>query len=252
MEKQTAMLRSWIQQMNQETGAEEMWLSQIFQRALDQVPGGPDVDVPAALQQLASRGEVEILETAKRPFRTWWGETFQEDIRFKVNKPPSGIGSGGVTITQSTTGANSPIINSPITVGVVPRRMSAQDIIAITRFLSEARVKARIRITADQNSNLVGLADDFYKVFKDAGWQMADAGVDQFIGLGPPGKRFAGVIVTWKGAPVGPGETVFVTSDDPVFYLAQIVDAFKLPHILKRVPNEQDNVITIQFEGTLE
>jgi hypothetical protein len=84
MDAQTKMLRSWIRQTMDRTGAREMWLSQIFQSVLDGTPGGPDIDVPQALRHLASEGEVEILETTVRTYRTWWGELFNEDIRFRV------------------------------------------------------------------------------------------------------------------------------------------------------------------------
>jgi hypothetical protein len=84
IEVQADMLRNWIGQTVAQMKVHEMWLSQIFQRILDNRPDGPDVDVPAALRYLNSKGEVEILETSHRPYRTWWGEVFQEDIRFKV------------------------------------------------------------------------------------------------------------------------------------------------------------------------
>lgn len=84
MDAQTKMLRSWIRQTMDRTSAREMWLSQIFQSLLDGIPGGPDIDVPQALRHLASEGEVEILETTARTYRTWWGELFNEDIRFRV------------------------------------------------------------------------------------------------------------------------------------------------------------------------
>jgi hypothetical protein len=67
------------------TNVNEMWLSQIFQSMLDGIPSGPDVDVPAALKYLANNDEVEILETAPRPYRAIY-ELFQEDIRFRVRK----------------------------------------------------------------------------------------------------------------------------------------------------------------------
>jgi len=79
---QADMLWNWIEQTIALTKTNEMWLSQIFQNQLDHIPAGPEVDVPAALKNLASEGKVQILELASRPYRTWWGEIFQEDIRF--------------------------------------------------------------------------------------------------------------------------------------------------------------------------
>ncbi len=87
VEVQTKMLQSWIQQTTDRTKVSEMWLSQIFQSLLDGIPDGPDVDVPHALRHLAAEGKVTILETTPRNYRTWWGEIFQEDIRFRVQNP---------------------------------------------------------------------------------------------------------------------------------------------------------------------
>jgi hypothetical protein len=89
IEIQAAMLRGWIDQTTALTKVNEMWLSQIFQYQLDNIPAGPEVDAPAALRYLNSKGEVKILETAPRPYRTWWGEDFQEDIQFKIQSSAS-------------------------------------------------------------------------------------------------------------------------------------------------------------------
>jgi hypothetical protein len=102
MDHQVAMLRSWIQQTVQRTNANEMWLSQIFQSSLDNIPDGPDVDVPAALRHLDLTGELAILETAPRAYRTSWGETFHEDIRFKV-KNLQLASKGSLPQSQTTT-----------------------------------------------------------------------------------------------------------------------------------------------------
>jgi len=83
IEQQANVLRECIQDMAKRTGASEMWLSQIFRGTPPVFPTGPEVDVPAALRYLDSRGEVEILEKMSRPYQTWY-EVFNEDIRFKV------------------------------------------------------------------------------------------------------------------------------------------------------------------------
>jgi hypothetical protein len=159
--------------------------------------------------------------------------------------------SGGVNVQQTTSGNNSPIINSPITIGVVPKRISPQDVASISRFLSGAKSKARIKMAIDQNNNARAFVDDFYEAVKDGGWPMEDAGVNEFIGFSSPGKKFQGVVIIVKGEPLKPNETVYLTDSDPLFYIAQMVDALKLPHILRREPNQPDDLIIVQFEGGL-
>ncbi len=83
IEQQADVLRECIRDVAKRTGFSEMWLSQIFRGTPPVFPTGPEVDVPAALRYLGSRGEVEVLETMARPYQAWY-EVFNEDIRFKV------------------------------------------------------------------------------------------------------------------------------------------------------------------------
>lgn len=123
---QAEMLRNWIGQTAAQTKVNEMWLSQIFQRTLDNRPDGPDVDVPAALRYLNSKDEVEILETTRRRYRTWWGEVFQEDIRFNIKNPnssPSPQGPTSTTINNAPGGfaiSGGSVINPSVTNIVAP------------------------------------------------------------------------------------------------------------------------------------
>jgi hypothetical protein len=125
---QAAMMLSWIRQTSDETKVNEVWSSQIFSRLLDGVPSGPDVDVPLALNYLASQGKIEILETAIRSYQTWWGETFQDDIRFRIKsatatdrpkaqQPQVVINApGGIPIVGNQGTVNSPTVNNYETV----------------------------------------------------------------------------------------------------------------------------------------
>ncbi len=158
--------------------------------------------------------------------------------------------SGGVNVQQATAGENSPIINSPITVGNVPKRISPADLIRITQYLSEAKTKARIRVAVAQNSNAVPFANDVYKAFKDADWTMEEPGVSEVIMFWAPGKKFQGVEVMCKGLPVAPNEQVLVHEGEPLFYIGTILKALKVPMALKRDPDQKDaDLITLQFEG---
>ena len=160
--------------------------------------------------------------------------------------------TGGINVQQATTGQNSAIVNSPIVIGDVPRRISPEDANVLKTFLAGAKTKARLKISADANTNLRQFSDDFYAVFKESGWRMEDPGVDTFLGFGPPGKRFAGVVVVVKGQPLQQGEEVTLGSDNALFYVAKVVDALKIPHILRREPNQPEDLISISFEGRLE
>ena len=121
----------------------------------------------------------------------------------------------------------------------------------ITGFLSSAKTKARVEITAEQSSNLIPLADDLYKTLKDAGWQMTQEGVNQFIGFSAPGKRFAGAVVTIKGEPLKPDEKVFFSPDEPMAYVGKVLESLGIPSILRREQSHAEDLISVEFEGTL-
>lgn len=74
-------LREFIRDMK----AEEMWLSNVFERGHDGRPIGPLVDYPAALRQLESKGEIQILGTLAHRYESYSG-TEQMDYKFKVLK----------------------------------------------------------------------------------------------------------------------------------------------------------------------
>jgi hypothetical protein len=158
--------------------------------------------------------------------------------------------SGGINVQQATAGENSPIINSPITVGDVPKRISPADLTQITQYLSEAKPKSRIRVAVAQNSNAIPFANDIYKAFKDAGWAMDGDGVAEVLVFFPPGKKFQGVDITYKGPPIAPLEPVQVHAGEPLFPIGIVLKALKVPMGLKGDPDQKDaDLITLQFEG---
>jgi hypothetical protein len=165
--------------------------------------------------------------------------------------PQAGIqqsNSGGVNVLQGTTGENSPIINSPITVGDVPKRISPAELTNITQYLATAQTKPHIKILAFQNGNAVPLAKDIYKAFHDAGWPMSENGVVQALGIASAGQDlFQGAIITVKGVPLGPNEKVTVSVGDPLYYVSAVLDTLKIPRVLSREPNFDDGLIFIQF-----
>jgi hypothetical protein len=72
---------------------DDMWLSQIFMREgwfHDPPKVYGVVDYPAAVEELAKRGIIEILERKQRNYKDFCGENFLTDIRFRranFNRP---------------------------------------------------------------------------------------------------------------------------------------------------------------------
>jgi hypothetical protein len=152
-------------------------------------------------------------------------------------------------VQQGTTGENSPIINSPITIGNIPKDISSQDMTAIVTFLSSAPAKTRVAVATDQVSGNASVPGKFYDALKAAGWPMVGEGVTPMIAFGPPGKGFQGAVITIKGEPLKPNETISVSANDPTAYIGKVLDALKIPRILLRVPDQPDDQISITFEG---
>jgi hypothetical protein len=157
--------------------------------------------------------------------------------------------SGGFNVLQGTTGNNSPIVNSPITVGALPKTIAPNDMSTVVAFLTTAGAKSALRISADQTSSAQPFPDDFYQAFKDSGWTMKDAGTNHIMGFSPPGKLFKGAVVTVKGTPLGPGETIHTGVDDPLFYVGKVLKTFNVGVDLIRSPTAEDGLISVHFEG---
>jgi hypothetical protein len=156
---------------------------------------------------------------------------------------------GGTNVQQGTTGNNSPIINSPITVGDVPKAIQPQDMDALKTFFLSAATKAKVQISADQISGTVPFPDDFYDALKGGGWSMVDAGVSHPVMLAGPGRRFQGAVLITKGDPLAPNETVRFAVSDPIVYIFRALDAFMVPRSLQRNPTQEDGLIIISFQG---
>jgi hypothetical protein len=183
--------------------------------------------------------------------------TRKEKTAMQVAPPQSTLGassvqqsnSGGINVQQATTGDSSPIINSPITVGDVPKRISAKDLVTITQYLEDAKAKTRIQITSAQNANSLPFARDVYKAFKDAHWTMEGDGVGEPVVLWG-GKRFEGVTIKCKGEHIGPTETTTVHEGEPLFYIGNVLKKLQVPVEMDRDPDQKEgDLITLQFTG---
>ncbi len=174
-------------------------------------------------------------------------------LKQATGEPPSGSinqnNSGGINVQQGTTGRNSPIINSPITIGDLPKTIEPHDMEVLKAFFRSAPNKGKIMMSADQFSGTQPLPSDFYDALKGGGWNMVETGVSQIIGFGPPGRRFQGAIVTVKGEPLGSNEVPKLDPSDPVSYIGQALGALRVSHILRRDPTLEEGLIIIGFEG---
>jgi hypothetical protein len=160
--------------------------------------------------------------------------------------------SGGINVQQGTTGNDSPIINSPITVGEVPLKIDPSDAKNLVAFFSQSPTKPLVSIGSDQYTNPSDFPSDFYHVLHDAGWVMKDAGVQQSMGFAAPGAIFRGVVVTIHGEPFKQGDIPPVSPYDPLWYLDKAFVQLKIAHMLKREPSVPEGSIYLTFEGGLK
>ena len=170
----------------------------------------------------------------------------------EISKAPHDVqqgNSGGINVQQVTAGGNSPIINSPITVGSLPKTISPADMVALKAYFLGAKNKAKIQITADQYSGAVPFPDDFYDALKAGGWEMVDAGVSRMEVFSAPGRKFQGAVVTVNGEPIPEGQGITVDSTDPLAYVGTALQVFKIPHSLSRNKNQPEGTINITFYG---
>lgn len=156
--------------------------------------------------------------------------------------------SGGINVQQGTTGNNSPIINSPISIGDVRKHIQPGDAEALKAFFASATRKGRVQISADQLSGAHPLPDEFYDAMKGGGWDMAEQGVAHIMAFSSPGRIFQGAVVTVRGEPIGP-EGISIGASDPLAFIARALDSLKVPRSLTRNPNAQEGVIAILFQG---
>ena len=165
--------------------------------------------------------------------------------------------SGGLNILQGTTGENSPIINSPVTVGNVPRHISPDDMRTLQDYLSTAKLRLapgiELRISADQYTRPSPLVDEFYTIFNNAHWPMKDVGVGEIMAFSSPTvKKFQGAVVTIKGEPIEhDGDEITVIEPDPLYYIGTVLKTLKVPITLKRDRDAEAGLIVVQFEGGL-
>jgi hypothetical protein len=181
-------------------------------------------------------------------------QEYLDEIMKKLDEIPRGglvqqNNSGGFNIQQGTTGENSPIINSPITVGNIPKAISPTDKTSLTQYFLQAKSKAKVQIAADQYTGEAPFPDDFYDALKGGGWEMVDAGVRRDVVMFSAGRQFQGAIITVNGDPIPEGQTIQANESDPLLYIGNALKAFKIPVSLIRDKKQPEGIISVQFVG---
>jgi hypothetical protein len=147
--------------------------------------------------------------------------------------PPGSIiqaNSGGLNIQQGTTGSNSPIINSPITVGKTPKAISPEEMKELVQFLRSSPQKPLITVGADEFSSDIPFPRDFLKALEDAGWQTRGGPLQ-----GPNGRE--NMLPYFRGArvflSVPDGMDRRVKDADPVAFILTALHGLKVPCTLE-------------------
>jgi hypothetical protein len=156
---------------------------------------------------------------------------------------------GSVNVQQGTTGSNSPIIDSPITVGKAPKAISAAEMKEVTSFLQMSQYKPKINVVADVYSSAAPFPADFLKALHDAGWQTLGDTVDTH----PP----RDTLPYFRGARLylydPPNESQTVRGNDPAAYVLKALYALKVPATVEFVQSSPgattpaDGVIIVVF-----
>jgi hypothetical protein len=181
--------------------------------------------------------------------------TAEKPVKVGASQPPGSIiqgNSGGVNIQQGTTGNNSPIINSPITIGDVPQKLSASDYESVRSRLSTCPSKPLVYVVADQVSGKDEIPKQFYDLLKNSGWIMEEVGVNKYGAIYGPGHDFAGAIITVKGDPLKQGEQSSFEESDPAACIGRALGAireFSVPVTLTLNAGRAEGTIKIDFTG---
>ena len=157
--------------------------------------------------------------------------------------------SGGINVQQGITGDNSSIINSPITVGHVPKDIASSDMLQLTNFLSHADVKATVEVIADQYSSSEPFPEKFFQALESAGWKLASGGVDNEMMFGPPGPQYHGARILTYGDPIPPGEGVYIDRSSPTLYIGQALRSFGIQTVVERSRAQPEGKVVVIFQG---
>jgi hypothetical protein len=159
--------------------------------------------------------------------------------------------SGRVNVRQGTTGNNSPIINSPITVGNTSLAFTQEQRTEIIDKLSHAAHKTTIAVVATQFSAGSKFPFDLYNIFKESGWSMYTDGVISVMALNLPSSTpMPSVIVKVHGDPSD--KSVPKDIADSLGYVAFVFDKVNLPKLISHELTVPEGEIVISFEGKIE
>jgi hypothetical protein len=115
-----------------------------------------------------------------------------DELLKKFQQPATGSiiqsNSGGVNVLQGTTGANSPIINSPITIGKVPKTIPPDLADELVAFLKAAPTKAKVDVMVDQLSGVEPSARRVLRCPEESRGPLAATGASHVMALYAPGR----------------------------------------------------------------
>jgi hypothetical protein len=118
--------------------------------------------------------------------------------------------SGGVNIQQGSTGAGSPIVNSPISVGLYPPRHVSSDWIAQgIPYLSVYPAKALV-LYPSTDGDAFTYAKEIADLLRTAGWTVDGPNGAMIVSNGGPEY---GISITYKGEKTAPGQQVKLVTD---------------------------------------
>lgn len=155
--------------------------------------------------------------------------------------------SGGINVEQGTIGPNSPIVNSPITIGDLKKTIAQEQVPGLVQFLSSAPTKLRVVIGVDQYSGSHPFPSDFYDLLNKSGWPMRFEGLGNVQVFSDPRKMHPKAAVSIFGETPPEGEPKSLKAPDPRFYICAVLQNLNVPCELHHSKELSQDVVSIWF-----
>ena len=155
--------------------------------------------------------------------------------------------SGGVNVQQGTTGANSPIIDSPITIGNLPKTIAPKDMDTLKGFFLNAKAKCKVLITADQHNSATPLPQNFLDALISGNWTAT--GVTPYTNLSAAKYGSGGAMVMIRGEPEGIDNNAHFEDSEPIFYVLKALETEHVPYVVYHSRLLTEDTIKVDFVG---
>ena len=169
----------------------------------------------------------------------------------KAPTAPSGSivqnNSGGVNVQQGTTGTNSPIIDSPITIGTLGKAITPKNKAVLAALFLNAKAKCRVLITADQHNAATPLPQDFLDVLVAGKWPVS--GVDAYTDLSAATYGSGGAMVMIRSDHSNEDQDRRFDDSEPIFYILKALQTENIRYVIYRSPLFTENTIKVDFRG---